>query len=439
MNAGRLVVLATLVALVATACGGDPVTDPTSTPSPSSTSTAAPSGSPSPSPTTPKGVRTVEVFFANDQLGDPCEDVFAVPREVPAAATLRGALEALLAGPTDAERAEGYGGWFGPDTAHLLDGVRLDGDRALVSFIASLPHVIPNASASCGSTALLGALDATVTQFPEVTEAWYDLEGDRAAFYGWLQYAAPDDHRVPTPDPSATPSPTPSPPAPTTTPAPPAPAPTAPPVEGAEWSTLPSSAGNVVALTFDAGAHGAAVASILATLSGREAPGTFFLTGRWVTAYPQLAAAIGARHAVGNHTQSHPDLTTLGDEAVRAEVRDAEEAIAAIAGDDPRPWFRFPYGARDQRTLSLVGDLAYRSVRWTVDTLGWKGTSGGITQDVVIDRGMGSLQPGAIVLMHVGSNPDDGSTLDADALPELIDRIRDAGYVLVDLDSVAGS
>jgi peptidoglycan/xylan/chitin deacetylase (PgdA/CDA1 family) len=41
---------------------------------------------------------------------------------------------------------------------------------------------------------------------------------------------------------------------------------------------------------------------------------------------------------------------------------------------------------------------------------------------------MAALRPGAIVLMHVGANPDDGTTYDADALPTLIDRLRAAGY-----------
>ena len=46
------------------------------------------------------------------------------------------------------------------------------------------------------------------------------------------------------------------------------------------------------------------------------------------------------------------------------------------------------------------------------------------------------LRPGQVVLMHVGSNPDDGTTLDADALPMVISRIRAAGYGFVDLDAM---
>jgi peptidoglycan-N-acetylglucosamine deacetylase len=78
------------------------------------------------------------------------------------------------------------------------------------------------------------------------------------------------------------------------------------------------------------------------------------------------------------------------------------------------------------------------AVRWTVDTLGWKGTSGGASVQSVADRVQAGLQPGEIVLMHIRSNPDDGTTLDADAPPQVIDRIRTAGYGFATLDSLLG-
>jgi peptidoglycan/xylan/chitin deacetylase (PgdA/CDA1 family) len=120
-----------------------------------------------------------------------------------------------------------------------------------------------------------------------------------------------------------------------------------------------------------------------------------------------------------------------------AQVRDAEAAILAATGRDTRPWFRFPYGARNSHTIAEVNALGYGSVRWTVDTLGWQGTTGGQSRDTVIQRVMDTLRPGQIVLMHLGSHPQDRSTLDADALPEIIRRIRAEGYTFVDLDQVA--
>ena len=98
----------------------------------------------------------------------------------------------------------------------------------------------------------------------------------------------------------------------------------------------------------------------------------------------------------------------------------------------------FPFGERDARTIATVNAHGYLPVRWTVDTLGWKGSSGGVTAQIVADRVLSRLQPGEIVLMHIGSNPDDGTTLDADALPGMIERIRQAGYAFTTLEALLG-
>ena len=194
----------------------------------------------------------------------------------------------------------------------------------------------------------------------------------------------------------------------------------------------------VVALTFDGGAGNDGVAAILRTLAAEGVPGSFFLTGEFVDAFPASAKAIAARHPVGNHTYHHPDLTTLSSSAVRTEVRTAAAHITTVTGQDPRPWFRFPFGAVDARTVSVVNADCYVPFRWTVDTLGWKGTSGGQSVATVVSRVTASLVPGQIVLMHVGAHPTDHSTLDADALPRVIDALRDRGYSFVTLGAVIG-
>ena len=84
----------------------------------------------------------------------------------------------------------------------------------------------------------------------------------------------------------------------------------------------------------------------------------------------------------------------------------------------------------------VVNGLCYVPFRWTVDTLGWQGTRAGVTVKSIVNRVRVAVSPGAIVLMHVGANPDDGSTLDADALARVIDVLRGEGYRLVRLSSV---
>ncbi|GAB4098868.1 polysaccharide deacetylase family protein [Sinomonas halotolerans] len=239
-----------------------------------------------------------------------------------------------------------------------------------------------------------------------------------------------------TPRPTVVVPPVPTTPVPAPSPLPPPPAfPAA--LRGLDLEVVPG-AGRVVALTFDAGANSAGLPKILSTLSGKGVRGTFFLTGTWAGANPGgVAQIVAGGHRTANHSMTHPGFTSLTGARIREEVLGAERAIRA-AGADPRPLFRFPFGERDARTIAAVNDLGYASVRWTVDTLGWKGTSGGLTAQAVADRVLAGLQPGEIVLMHIGSNPDDGSTLDADALAQIIDRIRAAGYGFVTLDALLG-
>jgi len=92
-------------------------------------------------------------------------------------------------------------------------------------------------------------------------------------------------------------------------------------------------------------------------------------------------------------------------------------------------------GARNAETIEIVNTECYLPIRWTIDTLGWKGTSGGQSAETVIARVLDGIEPGAIVLMHLGSNPDDGSTLDADALPAIVEELRTRGYRFVTVDS----
>lgn len=232
---------------------------------------------------------------------------------------------------------------------------------------------------------------------------------------------------APEPVPVEPPAPEPVPPA--------APFPAA--LAGRDVEVIPG-AGPVVALTFDAGANSAGLPSILQTLAGTGVRGTFFLTGSWAGANPAgVASIVAGGHRVGNHSMTHPGFTGLSDAAIGEQVRGAQQAILA-AGADSRPLFRFPFGERDARTIATVNSLGYVPVRWTVDTLGWKGTSGGVTAQVVADRVLANLQPGEIVLMHIGSNPDDGTTLDADALLQIINRIRQAGYGFTTLDRLLG-
>lgn len=191
---------------------------------------------------------------------------------------------------------------------------------------------------------------------------------------------------------------------------------------------------HVVALTFDGGGNADAAKQVLAVLKREHVTGTFFLTGHFVKTYPLLSRAIGRRYPVANHTVDHLDLRRLSTPAATRQITRAETMIRRATGRDPRPLFRFPYGARDGRTLGLVGRLGYASVRWTVDTWGWMGLA---AQSVAGARRrvLDHLVPGEIVLMHLGASRD-RSTIDSRTLPGVIRAVRARGYRFVTLKGI---
>src|ERR1700694_66111 len=74
---------------------------------------------------------------------------------------------------------------------------------------------------------------------------------------------------------------------------------------------------NVVALTFDAGGPVEPAQRVLDTLRSRGVHATFFLSGIWIEAHPEMGLQIVQDgHELANHSYSHPDFTHLS----RAEI-----------------------------------------------------------------------------------------------------------------------
>ena len=213
---------------------------------------------------------------------------------------------------------------------------------------------------------------------------------------------------------------------------------TAPTVPPAVVLRTVSTTRPVVALTFDAGSDPGATSEILDLLAARGARASFGLTGCWVESYPALARQIvAAGHVAINHTQDHLSFTgystgTAPLPAVEriAQVTEAEGVIRSVTGADPRPWFRPPFGDYDDSVLLDVASVGYGyAVMWSVDSLGWKS----LPPADVAARVIGALEPGAIVLMHVGS-----LSTDVEALPAILDAMASRGLRSVGLDELVG-
>jgi len=229
----------------------------------------------------------------------------------------------------------------------------------------------------------------------------------------------------PAPQPSSAP-PAETAPAPETTPAP-APAPVVAPYPTVLGWT---GEGKVAYLTFDDG-PGPATGQILDILATRGVLATFCVVGQKVAENSEMTRRIVADgHTLCNHSWDHPTgFDTLAPDVLAGQIGRTQDAIIAATGN-PARYLRAPEGrfgdpagsvhqaAQQARTL-LLG--------WAVDSRDWtKPGAGSIVSNVV-----GSVSPGAIILMHDAGGADRQQTIEA--LPGVIDGLRAAGYTLLPL------
>lgn len=185
----------------------------------------------------------------------------------------------------------------------------------------------------------------------------------------------------------------------------------------------------LVALTFDDGPWPGQTQRILEILASRGVRATFFMVGLRVKLTPDIARRIVAEgHAVGNHTQNHPYLKHAPLQRVRDEMAGGAATIAGQTGVTPA-WFRPPGGGMSPLVAQEATRLGERVCGWSVDPADWHKPA----PEQIVQRVMGAVHPGAVVLLHDGGG-DRNATIAA--LPAIIDQLRAGGYRFVTLDQL---
>ncbi|WP_020144818.1 polysaccharide deacetylase family protein [Terracoccus sp. 273MFTsu3.1] len=204
-----------------------------------------------------------------------------------------------------------------------------------------------------------------------------------------------------------------------------APAPTPSPRTGVvaaaplEVASVPVAYAGTVYLTFDDGPNPTYTPRVLAVLRKYGVHAVFFELGQNVSWYPSVTRSLRTYgNLIGNHTWSHPDLTTLSTSAVTSQLNRMESAL----GYRPR-CVRPPYGATSSRIATIIANRGQRQILWTVDPRDWSrpGTS------VIVSRVLAAVRPGSRILLHDGGG-DRSQTVAA--LDLLIPRLRARGFVI---------
>ena len=212
-----------------------------------------------------------------------------------------------------------------------------------------------------------------------------------------------------------------------------------------------------IALTFDGGAGNGAASEILDYLAEKKIKCTMFLTGSFLKRYPDIAKRmVKEGHEIGNHTWSHPHLTTffknrkqntapgITEKKLHSELNKTAKLFEKITKTNMSPFWRAPYGEHNLQIRRWASGLGYRQIGWTLgngenlDTHDWvidsTSTIYKTPQQVmnkILNFGNGSSKKtnGGIILMHLDTQRKDNQI--HHMIPALIDSLHYRGYQLV--------
>ena len=190
-----------------------------------------------------------------------------------------------------------------------------------------------------------------------------------------------------------------------------------------------------VALTFDDGPDPRYTPRCLEILKAHQIRATFFLVGRQVRRYPDLARQIRADgHDVGNHTWSHQRHWLIVPRRAMEEVREGSMAISEIIGETPR-YFRPPFGVMTLSSYREAALLGQRCVLWSIAAKDWEG---GRSASMIAGTVCPRLKDGAIVLLHDSGAARGAPEAMLTALPDIIREAKRRGFRLVPLSEMIG-
>jgi peptidoglycan-N-acetylglucosamine deacetylase len=179
-------------------------------------------------------------------------------------------------------------------------------------------------------------------------------------------------------------------------------------------------------LTFDDGPYPVTTPALLAELHRLGVPADFFFIGRNAIEQPAIAArAAAAGMEIGNHTLSHPQMTSLVFAAQLEEIADGASALRRITGREVR-LFRPPHGNYDAATLEAAHAAGQTFALWDVEPGDWRPVTSTFVANFVVTH----AKSPAVILLHDGTEPT------IEALPRIVAAYRAAGYEFVTLSEL---
>lgn len=184
----------------------------------------------------------------------------------------------------------------------------------------------------------------------------------------------------------------------------------------------------VIYLTFDAGFENGCTGQILDVLKKQEVPAAFFLVGSYIRDHSDLVKRmVDEGHIVGNHTNTHPDMSAIDNMAdFEAELQAVEDYYRQTVGSDMPKFYRPPQGKYSESNLHQAKELGYKTVFWSLAYVDWY-EDDQPTREEAFAKLLPRIHNGAIVLLHSTSQTN------AAILDELLTKWKEQGFSFASL------
>lgn len=176
-----------------------------------------------------------------------------------------------------------------------------------------------------------------------------------------------------------------------------------------------------VALTFDDGPNTNTMVEVLDILKEQDVKATFYVIGALIndSTGEVIQRAYEEGHEIGNHSQTHQDMTHMDEATLREEIDLVQNKVEELTGAKPTS-FRPPYIAINQ----LMHDTIELPFIVGVDSRDWDPNASGQDRYNNVVKG---AQDGAIFLLHCMT----GNSETVKVLPTIIKELRNQGYGFV--------
>ncbi|WP_248926565.1 polysaccharide deacetylase family protein [Paenibacillus hamazuiensis] len=182
----------------------------------------------------------------------------------------------------------------------------------------------------------------------------------------------------------------------------------------------------LIALTFDDGPNPVYTPQILDLLKEHGAKATFFVLGKRVQSFPQIAIReVNEGHEIANHTFDHHFLKNVSPDKLKEEIRQTQEVIFDITEQMPHV-FRPPGGFYDDALIDLAREDHFTVVMWSwyQDTKDWRRP--GVRK--IVDTVLSNVHNGDIILFH---DLEGDCSQTVESLRQILPKLKEQGYQFV--------